>query len=127
MDSSIRTPWFYPAQGVILGAMLVTVFLAPPIWISLAALLGLVSTNALGRLRNVVRGRPPKTWNKEPALVVILQLASAAIVAALMWYFVSVQGLTWAAWVGGLAAVAAVSAIGLLADRRSAEPDAVTL
>ncbi|MDY7529245.1 MULTISPECIES: hypothetical protein [unclassified Cryobacterium] len=114
-----RSPWwYYPADGVVIGAAAVAVLLAEGIGRSIAVLAMVVSTTLLEIARRAVTGTRTTEFGhgRATGYAVVFAILSLATLAA-GWYFVIKLGVTWVAWVAGAVVCVLLVASGWVFER----------
>ncbi|MDJ0379187.1 hypothetical protein [Cryobacterium sp. PH31-L1] len=114
-----RSPWwFYPANGVAVGAAVVAVLLADGIGRGVAVVLMAVSTMLLEFARRRVTGTRTTEFGRGRATAyatVFLMLSLATL--AVGWAFVIERDVVWVAWVAGPVVCVLVVASGWVFER----------
>ncbi|MBG6215314.1 small-conductance mechanosensitive channel [Cryobacterium sp. CAN_C3] len=96
--------WYYPATGSVLGGTVVAVLLAHGVGVGVAVILMAVTLPIIEFARRRVTGTRTTEAGRGRATgyaAVFLVVALAALATG--WFLVMEQGVTWVAWVTGLA------------------------
>jgi dipeptide/tripeptide permease len=112
-----RPWWYYIGFGVLLSAGIVGFFLASGGWrIGLLVALFVVGI-VLDRVASRLGPRPAPRMSRQYILVWLGIVAVLAVILVATWLLVIGQGMSWVAWIAGLAAAVLVIGGGKISER----------